>query len=75
MAKSPLKQEWDGNGGKVTRPCRVCHKPFTAKAWNQTICIEEFCKKGSFLKSHFEASKRRWEAWQNDSKGKGINFN
>lgn len=56
----PLKLEWDKNKGNVTRPCKVCKKPFKAKHWKQTLCEEKLCKEYSFRYAHVRASHKRW---------------
>ena len=71
---TPLKKEWDDNKGKFNRNCRVCLKDFPVKHWRQTLCEEAFCKEGGFRKSHFIASKKRWEQWLKRAKKKGIKF-
>jgi len=74
MVKSKLKQEWDKKGGKLERVCKVCKKEFTPKHWRQSLCEDEFCKQGSFRKSHYEASLKRWKEWLKEAKRKKIAF-
>ena len=65
-----LKKEWDQAKGSLTRNCRVCSKEFKPTAWNQILCTNPDCKKGSFLCAHFKASVKRWESWKNEMKGR-----
>lgn len=69
---TPLKQEWDKAKGKLIRICKICDKSFAPAKWNQIICFDLFCKQGSFMKAHYEASVRRWEAWKAEAKKKGY---
>jgi len=74
MVKNELKKEWDKHNGKFTRKCRVCLKEFTVKHWRQTLCGDELCKELAFRKSHFQASKKRWEQSLMKARAKGIKF-
>ncbi len=65
-----LKEEWDKTKGNLKRNCKVCSKEFKPTAWNQTLCANLDCKKGSFLYAHFQASLKRWESWKNGMKAK-----
>lgn len=62
-----LKEEWDQAKGDLTRNCKVCGKPFKPAKWNQILCTDSFCKQGSFLYSHLQASQRRWETWKKEA--------